>query len=68
MSLGLKQTEANPWDKVDEKYKADMRVKGKVQYKCPLDDVNLAEDERENGYVLSGVAVPASDCSVAIEG
>ena len=31
LSLGLKQTEANPWDKVDEKYKADMRVKGKVR-------------------------------------
>jgi small subunit ribosomal protein S1 len=31
LSLGLKQTEANPWDKVDEKYKAGMRVKGKVR-------------------------------------
>ena len=31
LSLGLKQTEANPWDKVDEKYKADMKVKGKVR-------------------------------------
>ncbi|HYE98006.1 MAG TPA: 30S ribosomal protein S1 [Planctomycetota bacterium] len=31
LSLGLKQTEANPWDKVDEKYKTDMHVKGKVR-------------------------------------
>ncbi|MFN3486353.1 MAG: 30S ribosomal protein S1, partial [Planctomycetota bacterium] len=31
LSLGLKQTEANPWDKVDEKYKPGMRVKGKVR-------------------------------------
>ena len=31
LSLGLKQTEANPWDKVEEKYKALQRVKGKVR-------------------------------------
>jgi len=31
LSLGLKQTEANPWDKVEEKYKANQRVKGKVR-------------------------------------
>jgi small subunit ribosomal protein S1 len=31
LSLGLKQTEANPWDKVDEKYKAGMKVAGKVR-------------------------------------
>ncbi|HXX92543.1 MAG TPA: 30S ribosomal protein S1 [Planctomycetota bacterium] len=31
LSLGLKQTEANPWDKVEEKYKASQRVKGKVR-------------------------------------
>ncbi len=31
LSLGLKQTEANPWDKVDEKYKPGMKVTGKVR-------------------------------------
>jgi small subunit ribosomal protein S1 len=31
LSLGLKQTEANPWDKVEEKYKALQQVKGKVR-------------------------------------
>jgi small subunit ribosomal protein S1 len=31
LSLGLKQTEANPWDKVDQKYTAGMKVKGKVR-------------------------------------
>jgi small subunit ribosomal protein S1 len=31
LSLGLKQTEANPWDKVEDKYKAGQRVKGKVR-------------------------------------
>ncbi len=31
LSLGLKQTEANPWEKVDQKYQAGMRVKGKVR-------------------------------------
>ena len=31
LSLGLKQTEANPWDKVEEKYKALQKVKGKVR-------------------------------------
>jgi small subunit ribosomal protein S1 len=31
LSLGLKQTEANPWDKVDQKYSVDQRVKGKVR-------------------------------------
>lgn len=31
LSLGLKQTEANPWDKVDEKYMPGMRVQGKVR-------------------------------------
>ncbi len=31
LSLGLKQTEANPWEKVDTKYAANMKVKGKVR-------------------------------------
>src|SRR5439155_256549 len=31
LSLGLKQTEANPWDKVEDKYKANQKVKGKVR-------------------------------------
>jgi small subunit ribosomal protein S1 len=31
LSLGLKQTEANPWDKVEEKYKPNQRVSGKVR-------------------------------------
>ncbi|MBI2930566.1 MAG: 30S ribosomal protein S1 [Planctomycetes bacterium] len=31
LSLGLKQTEANPWDQVEEKYKVYQRVKGKVR-------------------------------------
>ena len=31
LSLGLKQTEANPWEKVDSKYAANMKVKGKVR-------------------------------------
>jgi len=31
LSLGLKQTEANPWDKVEEKYKSYQRVLGKVR-------------------------------------
>jgi small subunit ribosomal protein S1 len=31
LSLGLKQTEANPWDQVEEKYKSYQRVLGKVR-------------------------------------
>jgi small subunit ribosomal protein S1 len=31
LSLGLKQTEANPWEKVDTKYAANQKVKGKVR-------------------------------------
>jgi len=31
LSLGLKQAEANPWDKVEEKYKVGMKVTGKVR-------------------------------------
>jgi small subunit ribosomal protein S1 len=31
LSLGLKQTEANPWEKVDQKYSVNQRVKGKVR-------------------------------------
>ncbi len=31
LSLGLKQTEANPWDKVEDKYKIYQRVMGKVR-------------------------------------
>ncbi len=31
LSLGLKQTEANPWDQVEDKYKVYQRVNGKVR-------------------------------------
>jgi small subunit ribosomal protein S1 len=31
ISLGLRQLEANPWDKVQEKYPAGTRVKGKIR-------------------------------------
>jgi small subunit ribosomal protein S1 len=31
ISLGLRQLEANPWDKAEEKYPAGMRVKGKIR-------------------------------------
>jgi small subunit ribosomal protein S1 len=31
LSLGLKQTEANPWEKVDQKYSVGQKVKGKVR-------------------------------------
>ena len=31
LSLGLKQTGTNPWEKVDEKYQADQKVKGKIR-------------------------------------
>ena len=31
ISLGIRQTEANPWDKVQEKYPIGSRVKGKVR-------------------------------------
>jgi small subunit ribosomal protein S1 len=31
LSLGLKQTEANPWDQVEDKYKVYQRVRGKVR-------------------------------------
>ncbi len=31
LSLGLKQTEANPWDTVDERYSAGMKSVGKVR-------------------------------------
>jgi len=31
LSLGLKQTEANPWDTVDERYAAGQKVSGKVR-------------------------------------
>lgn len=31
LSLGLKQTEANPWDTVDERYSAGQKVLGKVR-------------------------------------
>jgi len=31
ISLGLRQLEANPWDKAQEKYPAGMRVKGKIR-------------------------------------
>src|SRR5512137_202013 len=31
ISLGLRQLEANPWDKAQEKYPAGLRVKGKIR-------------------------------------
>jgi small subunit ribosomal protein S1 len=31
LSLGLKQTEANPWEKVDTKYQVNQKVSGKVR-------------------------------------
>ncbi len=31
ISLGLRQLEANPWDKAEEKYPAGLRVKGKIR-------------------------------------
>jgi small subunit ribosomal protein S1 len=31
ISLGIRQLEANPWDKAQEKYPAGMRVKGKIR-------------------------------------
>ena len=31
ISLGIRQLEANPWDKAQEKYPKDMKIKGKVR-------------------------------------
>jgi ferredoxin len=41
---------------------------GKVNYTCDASDLSLSDEEREQGYVLSCVAQPRSDCTVVVEG